>query len=200
MQGFRFDRACRSGPLRELQHHAPRSRALLLDLRDPQRPDLARIRHVRSSAGLQVDAIDLEQAHAAHAARWLHRHGAHEIRLGLELRVGDPDGAHVVRLRDQARQLALEVLAVERVIEQPLVWCGTIAHRRCVAVWKRMWRWRRSQSRRSVTFSPTAGIASWPGAGTWRISPGASPFTRSAIAVNHPPARPVLSASPARTP
>src|SRR5258706_9645286 len=197
MQGFRFDRACRSGPLRELQHHAPRSRALLLDLRDPQRPDLARIRHVRSSAGLQVDAIDLEQAHAAHAARWLHRHGAHEIRLGLELRVGDPDGAHVVRLRDQARQLALEVLAVERVIEQPLVWCGTIAHRRCVAVWKRMWRWRRSQSRRSVTFSPGERAGSFPATGTCRISPGASPLTVSAIGMTEPSPRTMLPASPA---
>ena len=41
-------------------------------------------------------------------------HRAHQVGLRVELLVGDPHGAHVVAARDQARQLALEVLAVER--------------------------------------------------------------------------------------
>ncbi len=53
-------------------------------------------------------------------------------------------------------------------MEHPLVGCGTIAHSRCVAVWKRMWRWRRSQSIKAVTAVPAASparSASWPAAG-----------------------------------
>src|SRR5690242_2449072 len=98
---------------RELEHDAPRPRALLLDLRDLQAPDLAGIGDVGAAAGLQVHAVDLEEADAPHAARRLDRHRAHELRLGVELRVRDPDRPDVVRLVDQAGELALEVLPVE---------------------------------------------------------------------------------------
>src|SRR5688572_21898085 len=48
----------------ELQNDAARASALLLDLHHPQRPDLARVGHVRTAAGLQVHPVDLEQADA----------------------------------------------------------------------------------------------------------------------------------------
>jgi hypothetical protein len=69
---------------------------------------------VRATARLQIHAVDLEQANAPHAARRLDRHGAHQLGLGVQLLVGDPDGADVVRLGHQARQLALQVIAIER--------------------------------------------------------------------------------------
>src|SRR5262245_7993905 len=81
----------------EFEHDAPRPGALLLDLRHPHRPDLARVRDVRSAAGLEVDAFNVEQPDAPHAARRLHRHGAHELGFRVELLVGDPHRAHVVR-------------------------------------------------------------------------------------------------------
>src|SRR5471032_835068 len=109
--GYRSDRSRRL--LDELDYDAARAGAFLLDLGHAQRADLARIGDVGAAAGLQVDAVDLEEANAPHPARRFHRHGAHELGLGIELLVGYPDGAHLVGLRNEARELALEVLAVE---------------------------------------------------------------------------------------
>src|SRR5687767_15487974 len=63
----------------ELQHHPPGARAFLLDLRHAQPPDLARVGHVGAATRLQVDPVDLEQAHAPDAPRRFHRHRAHEV-------------------------------------------------------------------------------------------------------------------------
>ena len=51
-----------NGLLDELDHDAARAGALLLDLRDPERADLARVGDVGAAAGLQVHAVDLEEA------------------------------------------------------------------------------------------------------------------------------------------
>ena len=48
-------------------------------------------------------------------------------------------------------------------------------------MWTRMWRWRRAQSIAAVTVSP--GLRSLGAAGTWTISPGASPLRVSVIAI-----------------
>src|SRR5258706_1084525 len=60
------------------------------DARDLQRADFTGIRHVRAAARLQIDAGNLEEAHAAFAARRRDRHRAHELRSRVELRIGDP--------------------------------------------------------------------------------------------------------------
>src|SRR5688572_1414960 len=64
--------------------------ALGADARHRESADLGGVLHVRAAAGLQVDAGDLEQPHASFAARRRHRHGLHQLRLGVELGVGDP--------------------------------------------------------------------------------------------------------------
>src|SRR5471032_1610510 len=109
--GYRSDRSRRL--LDELDYDAARAGAFLLDLRHAQPADLARIGDVSAAAGLQVHAVDLEEAYAPNAARRLHRHGAHELGLRVELLVGDPDGADLMALGNKPRELALEVLAIE---------------------------------------------------------------------------------------
>jgi hypothetical protein len=69
------------------------STAFRADAHHLERADLAGVRDMRAAAGLQVDARDVEQAHAPLAARRRDRHGAHQLRPRIELRVGDPDRA-----------------------------------------------------------------------------------------------------------
>src|SRR3954447_9416793 len=64
--------------------------ALLLDVGDGDAANLAGAADMGAAAGLEVDALDLDEAHAAGAARRLHRHGLDERRVGVELLVVDP--------------------------------------------------------------------------------------------------------------
>jgi hypothetical protein len=93
--------------------HAPVLFALFLDVRHRDAADLTCRAHVRTAARLQVDVADLDQAHAAGAARRLHRHGLHEVRVGVELFVGDPALAHGRVARDQLVQPLRELAFVE---------------------------------------------------------------------------------------
>ena len=45
---------------------------------------------MRAAAGLQIEAGDLDQPHAAGAHRRLHRHGLDQAGIGFELGVADP--------------------------------------------------------------------------------------------------------------
>src|SRR5215216_5797362 len=88
-------RSGRDDPLRrrgldQRDPHAAVLLALLLDIGDGDAADLAGAADMRAAAGLEVDALDLDEAHAAGAARRLHRHGLDEGGVGVELRVGDP--------------------------------------------------------------------------------------------------------------
>ncbi len=94
--------------------------------------------------------------------------------------------------------------AASGVTEQPFTGCATRWHSRWVVVWKRISRWRRSQSMRAVTSSPTAG-GSAPGAGTCTMAavglPSASlPLRVSVIGTSRPSARTSTPASPACPP
>src|SRR6267378_7162562 len=68
-----------------------------------------------AAARLEIDARDLEQPHAALAARRRHRHGLDQLRPRVELRIGDPAHARVDRLCDELGELALD-----RVLHQAL--------------------------------------------------------------------------------
>ena len=85
---------------------------------DFDRADLAGARHMGAAAGLQIDALDLEQAHAPVPDRRLHRHGAHQLRLRRQLLVGDPARPHRMILADQAVELGRDMRLVERGIRQ----------------------------------------------------------------------------------
>ncbi len=73
---------------------------------------------MRAAAGLQVDAGDLEQADAALARRRLHRHGAHQLGLGGELRIGDPLGLDRMVLGNEGVDLGFDLILVERAVGQ----------------------------------------------------------------------------------
>ncbi|MGC4003702.1 MAG: hypothetical protein QM811_11480 [Pirellulales bacterium] len=98
--------------------------------------------------------------------------------------------------------------AASAVIEQPFTGWATRWHSRCVVVWKRMSRCRRSQSISAVTGVPTVHDASrscCPGAGTWQTAavgrPSASlPLRVSAIARRWPSASTSQPVSPAWPP
>ncbi len=71
---------------------------------------------MRAAAGLQVHAFDLEHTHAPRAARWLHAHAAHQLRVGVELGFADPAVAHRVRFGHQAGNAVSERLLVQRLV------------------------------------------------------------------------------------
>src|SRR5262245_35255758 len=60
----------------ELDVDAPVVRALLLDLAEPDGPDLAGVPDVRPATGLQIDAGDLEEADASCPGRRPYRERA----------------------------------------------------------------------------------------------------------------------------
>src|SRR4051794_40907720 len=103
-------RVARSG---EPDAHAAVLLALLLDVGDEDAADLARAPHMRAAAGLEVDALDLDQAHAARAARRLDRHGLDEVRVGVELLVRDPACGHRRVAEDELVQLLRQLDLVE---------------------------------------------------------------------------------------
>jgi hypothetical protein len=90
--------------------------ALLLYLRDEQRADLGRVVDVRAAARLQIDTIDLDEAHAAGAAGRLHAHAAHQLRVRIELGVGDPAGGDRRGCGDQLGQALVQRLLVEQLV------------------------------------------------------------------------------------
>src|SRR6478735_12569584 len=59
--------------------------ALVLDLDALDAADLRGARDVRAAAGLQVDAFDRQQPHAALARRRTHAHGLHQLGARIEL-------------------------------------------------------------------------------------------------------------------
>jgi hypothetical protein len=63
--------------------------------------------------GVQVDPGDLHQAHAAHAARRLDRHRAHELGFGGEFLIGDPARLDRMTRSDQRVEPARDCLLVE---------------------------------------------------------------------------------------
>ena len=69
-----------------------------------------------AAAGLEIDALDLEHAHAALAARGLHAHAAHEAGVGVELVLADPAVPHGVRLGDELREPGIQRILVERLV------------------------------------------------------------------------------------
>ena len=87
--------------------------ALLLDVGDRDAADLAGAAHMRAAAGLQVDAVDLDEPHAAGAARRLDGHGLDEVGIGVELLVGDPALATGRVAGDQLVELLRELALVE---------------------------------------------------------------------------------------
>src|SRR4051812_9874912 len=87
--------------------------ALVLDLAELDGADLAGARDVRAAAGLQVDALDLEQPDAALTGRRLHRHGAHQLRPRRQLVVGDPARPNGMVLDDQPVECLLDRGPVE---------------------------------------------------------------------------------------
>ena len=87
--------------------------ALVLDLRHHHRADLGGAADMGAAAGLEVDPGDLHQAHAAHAARRLDRHRAHELGFDGELLVGDPARPDRVTLGDQRVEPARDLFLVE---------------------------------------------------------------------------------------
>jgi hypothetical protein len=80
--------------------------ALLLDLADPEPPDLAGRAHVRAAAGLEVQRVaapaDADEPDSPLTHRRLDLHRLHHLGLGSELGLGDPlrgygkVGGHVV--------------------------------------------------------------------------------------------------------
>src|SRR5205823_11897178 len=65
--------------------------ALAANLKHPDAADFGDVGDVRAAAGLQIDARNPQQPHAAGAARRLHAHRLHQLRLGVELGIADPD-------------------------------------------------------------------------------------------------------------
>src|SRR5215208_4883662 len=111
-------RSGRDDPLRrrgldQRDPHAAVLLALLLDVGDGDAADLAGAADMGAAAGLEVDALDLDEAHAAGAARRLHRHGLDEGGVGVELRVGDPALADGGVAGDERVQLLGQVGLVE---------------------------------------------------------------------------------------
>src|SRR4029453_15576078 len=92
--------------------------ALILDLGNLDDANLAGARDMGAAAWLQVHALDVQQPHLAGAHRRLHRHGAHQLRLGRQLLVGDPARADRVILLDQAVDLARDLLFVQALVRQ----------------------------------------------------------------------------------
>ena len=66
-----------------------------------------------AAAGLQVDAVDVDQAHAAGAARRLHAHAAHQRGIGIEFGIGNPAVPHRMRLCHQSCHSRCERFPVE---------------------------------------------------------------------------------------
>jgi hypothetical protein len=99
-----------------MQINPPVLLALLLDLAERHRPDLAGPRHMGAAARLQIDRArgigDPHQPHPPRPARRLDRHGFHEARIGIKLGIRDPFGRHRQIARNQSIQLRLECLLV----------------------------------------------------------------------------------------
>src|SRR5215469_9548169 len=87
--------------------------AFAADLQHAYAFDLRDLGDVGAAAGLQIDARDPEQPHASGAARWLHAHGLHELRLCVELGIGDPHRLCGSARSDQRVGLALDSLGVQ---------------------------------------------------------------------------------------
>ena len=88
--------------------------AFVLDLADAERADLARAADVRTAACLQVDALDLDQAHPSRAGRRPHRHGAYQLRARIEFGGIDPHEADRPVLGDPARHALSDLVLVDR--------------------------------------------------------------------------------------
>src|SRR6516164_3600216 len=105
--------AWRSAATAERDLHALVALAFAADLQHADSFDLCDVGDVRAAAGLQIDAGDPEQPHASGAARWLHAHGLDELRLCVELRVGDPHGLGGSARSDERVGLALDPFGVQ---------------------------------------------------------------------------------------
>ena len=137
--------------------------------------------HVRAAAGLQVDRAvlaDDDEAHAAGAHRRLHGHGAHELRVGLELGVGDPALADGMIGGDQRVEVGGQLVLVDGggvldvEVEPAVVGVDLAAgdrklHERAEQVQQVCMRMRRER----VSQSSTARTL-WPGAGRRRALGG----------------------------
>ena len=181
-----------------------------LRMRSTRMPPISpMLRDVRAAAGLQVDAGNAQQAHAARAARRLHAHGLDELGPRVELLVGDPDGFGGDAARDQRVGSVLDLLGVEQAhvdveIEPRLVrrdvaagdrrdddaghhvQRGVQAHQRVAALPVELER------------QPLAGLrARAPGARTCTTLSSASPLRVSAIAMRSPLARTARRCRPA---
>ena len=65
--------------------------------------DLGEVADVGAAAGLEVDAGNPQQAHPTRAARRLHAQGFDPLGLGVQFRVGDPDGFGIAQRVRAAR-------------------------------------------------------------------------------------------------
>src|SRR5579883_3283670 len=86
---------------------------LVLDLGHRDAADFGGVADMRAAAGLQIDAGDLDEAHAPAAAGRLDRHRAHQFGPLGQLFVADPARGDRMRLGDQSVEPRADRLPVE---------------------------------------------------------------------------------------